>query len=168
MHFLRSYHARQGQEIESFDHSVFVVRETMQRIISVYRNKFIQRRGNHDIFASYASRTGRDPELASFRDLVEDYLSHPLASLDSHVWPQAGHLEPAVYSDAILLHDLHRRMSGIIGPELADRFFLKKVNSTSSEKNVVVEQAWSLPSRDLHAFYIEMLGLVGRTGRAAL
>lgn len=152
--FLRQYHARSEQGLESFDHSVFVVRDTVERIVSVYKNKFVQRSGNKDIFANYAMRTGTDPELASFEDLVRDYLRHPFRKLDPHVWSQISHLDPAVYSDAILMDDLHASMTTIVGTELADRYFLGKVNSTSC-RSVAVEDAWSIPSRDLHAFYLD-------------
>ena len=58
------------EEVATAARVVLVVRHPLDRIISVYRNKFVQRVGHERLFESYAKTTGRDPNDASFADLA--------------------------------------------------------------------------------------------------
>jgi hypothetical protein len=149
--FLQRFHAeRGGGDGAGYDHTIFVVRDPAERLVSVYNNKFVQRDGHADIFANYAAVTGEDPDTASFHDFMTRYVGRPFETLDQHVRPQAENLRPAVYTDAILLDELHARMTGIVGPRMADRFFLHKINSTSRFAPAARAEAWSAPARELH------------------
>lgn len=153
--FLSHFHAAKTQRFEKFDHSIFVVRDPVDRILSVYKNKFVQRNGNIDIFESYSRATGKNPEAATFSDFIINYLTRPFSDLDVHVRSQSGNLLPVVYSDAIPLKGLHNRMIEIIGPRLADRYFLPQVNSTSDASLIELDAAYLLPASDLRRNYLE-------------
>lgn len=116
------------------DRIVFVYRDPVERIVSLFKNKFIMRDGYEDLFQSYAASVGEDPNRASFRRFVQEYLRRDLRGLDPHVLPQAYHLKRFRYTDAIPIQDLHQRMAAILGEELAGTYFKRPVNATSSAK----------------------------------
>jgi len=153
--FMRHFHGVTDIRPEEYEHSLFVIRDPLDRIISVWKNKFIQRNGHEDIFASYAAQTGRDPETACFADFMNLYIGRPFRDLDLHVRPQSHDLAPVVYSDAVLLENLHSHMTGITGPKIADRFFLRRMNSSSNGEEAGPQEAWSSRSADLHALWRE-------------
>lgn len=153
--FLFRFHATKLRQFEKFDHSIFVVRNPVDRILSVFKNKFIQRNGNIDIFESYSGVTGKNPETATFSDFITDYIGRPFSDLDVHVRPQSSSLLPTKYSDAIPLKGLHTRMADIIGPNLADQYFLPQVNSTSDAGLVELDAAYLLTAADLQRIYLE-------------
>lgn len=147
------YKSRYPRDFWAADHTVFVYRDPLERIISVFKNKFIQRSGAKDMFDSYTRITGLDPENASFHDFVLTYLRPKFAGLDSHVLPQRYHLQPALYSDAIPMTGLYTAMIGIVGQELADEHFKTPRNSSQDNNtysDIGIEQ---LPSRILHERY---------------
>lgn len=129
---MHKYHwQRSLADIESSDYRIFVYRDPFERCASLYKNKFIQRSGNVDIFNSYSKVTGCDPCSATFDDFIHLYLAKLLQTkLDAHAFPQAWHLFPVEYNAAVLMGDLRRDMAGIIGDELANRYFSRPVNST--------------------------------------
>ena len=135
---------------EVYDHAIFVYRDPVERLVSIYRNKFVQLDGNRGIFANYASITGRAPEQASFTEFLYLYLNHPLPDLDAHLHPQAASLAPILYSDAISLPELHRHMVTIIGQKPADRRFLHPINSSAAPAWNTSEDIRAMPARALH------------------
>ena len=72
--FLSQFYAAKTQQFEKFDHSIFVVRDPVDRILSVFKNKFVKKTGNIDIFESYARVTGKNPETATFSGFMTDYI----------------------------------------------------------------------------------------------
>lgn len=108
---------------------ILIVRHPVERIQSLFVNKFIQRIGNGGIFKSYRLVTGRDPETASFREFVNEYVSRlGDVRLDPHTWPQHWHLCPIVYNRVFRLQDLAESMAEIVGKEMADTYFRDRVN----------------------------------------
>ena len=73
--------------------------------------------------------------------------------------PQSYSVLRRDYSDPILLECLHARMTEIIGPKLADRFFLSQVNITSNAGQFELDAAYLVPSGDLRRMYLERNGL---------
>lgn len=128
--FLRKYHRiRSMQELETADHRILVVRDPLERLQSLYVNKFIQRKGCDDVFRSYRLVTGRAPSEASFAEFVFEYVSKlGSVTLDPHVWPQTWYLCNVVYDRVFPLNTLCESMAEILGHETALRFFAKKVN----------------------------------------
>jgi len=152
--FLSRYHTTRSKRFESFDHSIFVVRNPADRILSVFMNKFVQRSSNVDIFENYLKVTGKDPKAATFSDFITEYVARPFSELDVHVRPQSHELLPTIYSDAIPIKYLHPRMTEIIGRKLADRYFLPKVNSTSDTDLISLDGAFLLQASELRRIYL--------------
>nr|WP_283254962.1 sulfotransferase family 2 domain-containing protein [Marivita sp. GX14005] len=130
--FIRRFHRLPVEELFRCDDLIFVYRDPVARVLSMFRNKFIARNGATDILAGFRRITGRDPERASFQSFVEAYLGQDPGYLDRHVQPQRMHLQRVVYTHAIPIDGLHGAMSALLGAPLADRYFLKPVNRTSN------------------------------------
>lgn len=111
----------------NWDCAIFVYREPFDRIVSAFTNKFIDRRGNRDIFESFARLTGKNPDTATFRDFVE-YTELPFEKIDPHVWPQKSHLLNIEYTHAININKLNEVMSKDF-PSLS-RYFSEKINKS--------------------------------------
>lgn len=140
--FLRRHHAiRSKKALRSADHRIVIVRDPLERLRSLFVNKFVQRRAFADIFYSYKAITGLDPYEATFRDFVFKYVSRlGDIALDPHVWPQYWHLCNIVYDRVFSLSAMSESMREIIGPELAAQFFQSKVNpSPDSELDIDTE-----------------------------
>jgi hypothetical protein len=151
--FMQEHHRARLPDIKSADARVCVVRDPADRVASTFRNKFIQQVGNRDIFASYQAVTGRDPQDATFTQLVTDYLQHS-GPLDPHVWSQMGHLAPVFYEYAIPIQDLETEMANLIGTERAARYFGIRSNATAAATTAVVSDPANEPAGLLHNRYI--------------
>lgn len=166
LQFMRQFHAVREIDAAAFDHSILILRDPLERVVSVWKNKFVQRNGHEDIFASYARVTGQDPETATFADFMTRYLGRPFADLDVHLRPQSQDLAPMVYSDALLLKNLHAHMTGLLGAHIADRFFLKPVNSSAGPVDPDPTEAWTRSAAELHAAFRDR-GTLPATARFA-
>lgn len=153
--FLRAHHTAKLGRLARCDHVILVVREPVGRLVSAFRNKFVQGAGNDSLFASFRAVTGRDPETASFRNFVDHYLARPDATLDKHVRPQADHLMAVHYTDAVTLEHLHAAMLPIFGRETADRYFAVPRNSSRGSDPLEPGAAADLPAGTLHRHYAE-------------
>lgn len=158
--FMRQHHAVATQSaIEGADCRILVYRDPVERIRSLYLNKFVQRKDATDILASYRAVTGRDPGNAGFEDFVLGYVARlGEVRLDPHVWPQSWHVTNALYDQVFPLSELHDRMCGIIGPRRADRFFLHRVNPSKApplEVGAAVRQR-------IEALYAEDFAMIAR------
>ena len=133
--FLQRHHGVRKMKVVRFaDSRIVIVRDPVRRIISLFSNKFVQRRGNSDIFESYRTVTGQDPAYATFRDFVLNYVSRlGEIRLDPHIWPQAWHLCPVSYDRVIELENLCEGMARLVGPDLAETYFRVKTNSAPVE-----------------------------------
>ncbi|MCA0997315.1 sulfotransferase family 2 domain-containing protein [Alloyangia pacifica] len=128
--FMRRYHRLTSAELAACDNLIFVFRDPVQRMLSMFRNKFIAGSGAEDIRRSYEKTTGKPVETATFRDFITDYLSRDFALLDRHVLPQRTHLQRALYTDVLPVSDLYQGMSRVLGAEMAAKYFLRPANST--------------------------------------
>ena len=68
-HLVRSH-----REIERARYVMVFVRHPLDRVVSCFRNKFIQRKGCRTVFRDYSQVTGANPEQATFEQFVRDYL----------------------------------------------------------------------------------------------
>lgn len=109
-----------------YDATIFVWRDPVARLVSLYRNKILDRRGAEDILRRYRARMNEEP--TSFERFVE------FAGLqaDPHCLPQAKHLYPIRYTHAIPLERLHETMSGLVGKDAA-RPFARRVNASDAQ-----------------------------------
>lgn len=118
---------------------LLVLRDPVKRACSLYRNKFIQRKGATDIQRNFKDLTGIDGAEASFKSFVIKYLhkfcstkSGDRAIIDPHCRTQASHLWPITYDQVIMLDDLPKVSRVIFSEEVSDLYFTHRVNSTPS------------------------------------
>jgi len=159
--FLQRRHGiRRMKVVRLADRRILIVRDPIERIRSLYTNKFVQRIGNSDIFRNYFSVTGEDPRNSTFRDFVRNYVSQlGDVRLDPHVWPQSWHLCPVLYDHVIELSELFEGMSQVIGTDLAREFFCEKVNSSPETDLVTDDETYAR----LASIYAEDMRLIERT-----
>lgn len=153
--FIRTYHCLGPQDCTDCDRLIFVYRDPIERILSMFRNKFIAQSGANDISVSYARIAGEAPQDASFRSFMRRYLGRGFARLDRHVLPQRMHLQRVLYTDAIPVQGLHAGMCQVIGQDLADRYFLRPVNRTSDVPLRPVPEAADLTVTALRRLYVD-------------
>ncbi|WP_226783039.1 sulfotransferase family 2 domain-containing protein [Oceaniglobus trochenteri] len=134
-------------EADAPDLSIFVYRDPLKRLVSAYVNKFVVQAGAKDVFAVYTKHTGRDPQEASFLDVLT-YLELGIEKMDPHFWPQKAHLLTIPYTHPIPLEDMSAEMSRILGQQNTIDMFQQKANSTqygSAETSALAD----LPAREL-------------------
>ncbi|MBT8493309.1 MAG: sulfotransferase family protein [Deltaproteobacteria bacterium] len=152
--FMRRFHrVISHDDFDRADHVLFIYRDPMERAASLFRDKFIRRSGHEHIFESFETRTGSSPEEATFTRFAEDYLGGEGGVLDPHCTPQADHLFPIRYSDAIAMRDLGAAMPGIIGDELGAKYFGRPINA--APKNEYHDPCGDTPSARLHLRFQE-------------
>ena len=117
-HFLRS------------DKTMFVHRDPVRRMVSLYKDKFIRARGAENIHADLKEKTNLNPSTVTFEEFVFKYLPH---GTDWHLKPQRSHLFPGVYTDAIPIEHLTEAMAGILPSALAEKHFGEKTNATGGD-----------------------------------
>lgn len=135
------------------DATIFVWRDPVERVVSLYRNKIVDGRGADDLVARYHAVMGEAP--SSFSRFLE------FASLgrNPHCLPQADHLRPIVYSHAIPLYGLHDAMHQLGGP-VAARAFLHSFNR-SRPTPVDVTESHRKFIRQIYAADYRMLDRIG-------
>lgn len=134
LQFMDKYHRINTLDsISDADHVICVYRDPIERALSIYLNKFVFRRGNHDIFTNYYNITTCDPREATFREFVSNYLSKLNNKIDPHCHTQYSHLKQVLYTDAILMETLYEEMSLLIGKKLSEKYFKHKSNASSSD-----------------------------------
>jgi hypothetical protein len=137
--------AHVGQLVENFrwrlwqpsDAAIFVYRDPVERLVSLYRNKILDGDGNSDILHSYESIMNEEP--SSFERFVE----FAVLEADPHCIPQYRHLKPIRYTHAIAIDRLHEIMTSIVGEEAAEPF-RHKVNSSRPTPVDVSDRALSM------------------------
>lgn len=147
--FLKKYHrVKSKAEISTYKHIIFIYRDPIERVASLFRNKFIMMDRNSDIFDSYRHVTGQNPETATFNEFVTLYLCQNMKKLDPHCRPQYAHLLPIRYTNAIPMRALYPTMTQIVGQEIADSYFKEKTNSSGGTE--YSEAASSTPAYVAH------------------
>lgn len=156
LQFMKKYHSvRNIRSLEKCDHILFVCRDPGTRLVSAFTNKFIVKSNNRDIFSDYYRVTGKNPETATFRTFVTEYLRADFSELDPHVIPQSYHLLPIQYTDAIPLTELFEAMSNIIGAQMAQMYFAEKTNDSASRARCSLAEAPDLTAAELEKLFIE-------------
>ncbi len=134
--FMNRAHLAGIEDVISSDYRVCILRDPVERMVSLYQNKFLNKNGNSDIFKSYVNVTGLDPDAASFYDFVSLYLANAGDRLDPHARSQLSHLMPIQYNSALMMPNIMDGMGSVIGFDRSVRFFKNKKNSTSGITNV--------------------------------
>ena len=143
--FMRRHHLMTESDLAQCDRLVLVYRDPVQRIMSMFRNKFIAVNGAVDIHRNFERLEERRADEITFRYFVERYLQRDFHQVDRHVQPQSVHMRRAVYTDVIPVKKLHEGMTEVLGPEIADRYFQRPVNRTSDIELRHVAGASELP-----------------------
>lgn len=136
---------------------IFVYRDPADRLVSAFKNKFIDDSGNKKILGNFQTIMRLSPEDACFNDFIE-YASHAFKDIDSHVWPQKAQLLSLPYHP-IKLTELTREMSKIIGSELAKAYFQKPSNQSAQLLKSLDSRADTLPVGVLRDAKAEGLGV---------
>lgn len=136
MRHLGHFHRASLEDVKLSDFKIMVFRDPLDRVVSVFKNKFVQQRGNPVIFNNFQQLTGRDPLNCSFEFFVKEYLLAYKSKCDTHLKPQKDHLYPVKYNACMMMEDVYDNMKKIIGDELALEFFKKRHNATKSDKKI--------------------------------
>lgn len=140
---------------QRFDHAIFVYRDPLERLISLYRNKVIDGRGSADILRTYY-RTMREAPTT-----FERFVEFACLEEDPHCWKQTDHLKPLNYT-AVALSQLYPAMSEIVGPGAAE-IFRRKENSSSPHQIEITDRARAM----LKEHYAKDYALICRIGESA-
>lgn len=144
------------QQVMDADYTVFVYRDPLQRIASLYLNKFMQNpKGGKDLFKETYAQTGIEPEDMTFTQFVEQYLAvGDIGLKDPHVLPQGRHLLDIDYTHALTLGTLVDRMKPLIGEERAARYFSKRRNGVKTNHDDYRDFDLSMmPARKIREIY---------------
>lgn len=137
---MASYHMiKSPAEAGKVKNRVFIYRDPVERVVSVFKNKFIQQSGAKDIIKNFSKITGLDVEKCTFNDFVEEYVAKISQGIpiDAHLLPQQWHLLPIVYNRAIDLKAVREGMAEIVGDEVSKQFFSRPLNSTGQKTSSV-------------------------------
>ena len=154
MRFLSKFHGTSIPGINSADHSILVVRDPIDRLVSAYLNKFVQKAGHEDVASSYQRLCQQDPDQASFQDVVFRYLDNPMELVDSHFWAQSSYLAPTAYTDCIQISSLETHMRKIMGKEVSEEYFKKPINSSREFQELEIDDASKLTAAKLREIYL--------------
>jgi len=144
---------------ERCDHLIFVYRDPIERMKSLYQNKFIDKDGHEDITRRYErAMSGKPSTFSNFLDFAEKML-------DPHCWTQKSHLFPRKYTNAIHLHDLHAAMVEIVGEEQAEPFRHRKNPSKKPEFSVSDSDIEKI--REIYAADFRMIDRIRKTRASA-
>lgn len=124
------------EEIDQrFATKLFVYRDPIDRVFSVYKNKLIQQDGAEDLLRRLEKVAGRDPALLTFEEFVHEYVvlleTERWEEVDGHLYPQVWHLLPITYNKVIRMDNVYQAMQELLPAELCDQVFKEPSNSTT-------------------------------------
>ena len=156
-------------DLNGFDGGLFVYRDPLERMVSLYINKFVHSLAAGGAKASYRRITGKAPEEASFRDFL-DYLEAPFAELDVHCYPQKAHLLDIPYRHCLPLKQLEGGMAPLIGAGEAATFFGAPKNPSDRGGREAEGFLGDIPAGELRVRRLKLkpANLLDRDARAAL
>lgn len=120
---------------QAFANKIFIYRDPVDRVFSVYKNKLIQQDGAEDLLRKLHTTIHREPGLLTFEDFVLEYVSlletDRWEEVDGHLYPQAWHLLPITYNKVISIDNLYTEMQALLPAELCNEVFQTPTNSTT-------------------------------------
>ena len=141
---------------------LLILRDPVERVRSVYQNKFVDLVGDGkqpgDIGLEAERITGRSARDFDWESFVFEYVLSGKA-VDPHFKPQVAHLGSISYNRVVLLEALPIAMANIIGPELAQVFFARKFNESHGAEELASQQATGA-LREFYAADYELLDAV--------
>ena len=136
---------------------IAVVRDPVDRVCSLFRNKFIQCDGARDIQVNFERLCNIEPSHATFKNFVEDYLSILVlsndrgSSLDPHCHAQVEHFWPIRYTRVFPIEHLGENAIQLFGEDAGAEFFQQRANT--STKNLFDTDASEVLSIDFRKHY---------------
>lgn len=137
------------------DVAIFVYRDPVERLVSLYKSKILEQRNAIDIQRIYRETMGEEP---SGFDRFVDFC---ILGIDPHSWTQASHLRRLKYL-AIPMHELHTEMVRLVG-ETAAAPFATKSNATREDTIDVSDETRTRIERH----YAADCRLINQIGRSA-
>ena len=159
---LETHHVRFVDEIRPDDTTLFVYRDPIRRLVSLYLNKFVGRAGNVELWRAVGQALGVEPGSLCFQDFLQRYVRDWAAArrwrrdalIDPHVKPQVLSLAPLRYDAAINVLTLARDLRPIFSQECIERYFLARVNTTAGAAATDSKAPWRSADA-LHAAWCE-------------
>lgn len=136
------------------DATIFVWRDPVERLASLYKNKILDRRNAGDILGIYRECMGEEP--SGFERFVE----FACMEKDPHCWTQKSHLMRVRYTHAIPLNCLHEVMCSIVGGRAAEPFAVRE-NASGRHQFEMTDRAVQMIRRH----YAEDYRMIGRISR---
>lgn len=136
------------------DGAIFVWRDPLDRLLSLYKNKILDAQHNGDIWRTYCKTMAEEPST------FERFVEFATTGADPHCIPQYKHLKPLRYTHAIELSELGAAMADLVGEEAA-RPFQHPVNASKSHEVHVSSRARELIERHYAKDY-RMIELIRR------
>lgn len=99
---------------------LFVYRDPIERVWSLYKNKFLEESGEGRVVSELERWTGRPASETTFADFMR-YLEQPFDELNAHLAPQKSHLREVVYL-AIQMDQLGQIMELLLGASRGHHF----------------------------------------------
>lgn len=134
--------------------TIFVWRDPEERLVSLYRNKILDRQDAADLLPDYRSTMGEEPST------FEKFAEYASLGADPHCRPQYDHLKPLRYSHAIPLVHLHEAMVEIVGSEAA-RPFAQNTNASVPHEVEITDRARTL----IREHYVRDYQMIERLSR---
>ena len=156
-HFLYVNHlARSVADINKSCNVMAFVRDPVERVVSCYQNKFIQRQGNRTIFKDYGDVIGDGAGSATFEQFVEGYIGRCFNGKstvnkkhDRHIYTQHQQLLPVNYQRIALVDQFDSVLSDVGLNHLLPK---SRENSTSDKE--YLPGASSIPADSLHNHFL--------------
>jgi hypothetical protein len=139
LRFLVRHHGEKDiADVKKSHQRILILRDPVERTLSLYMNKFLDRSGNEGIFRDYRAETRQNADQATINDFVYRYLKSKkdLTELNQHVWPQSAHLASVNYDATILLNDLPEAAQIIFGAEIGSKYFARKTNASGDRREI--------------------------------
>jgi len=154
----------------TYDFSVFVYRDPIERVISGFVNKFIQQSGNDAVLESIRRALSKEPMMCTLNEFIEKYLTllhTDKTRVDQHFHPIAWHLYPITYTNAIELKNLKHEMASIIGEPLADKYFSIPHNKSTISSNSYAPDTTSLDLSNMPFYNLSKPGVFNKSALKA-
>ncbi|SDI96742.1 Sulfotransferase family protein [Vreelandella titanicae] len=175
INFMGKYHKlRTLEQVRGIEHRIMIVREPVERLYSGYINQFLMRLGKNrqtSMHKEISQAVGKSAEKVTFNDFLTHYLfPRKDQKVDGHFWSQSSHMAEVEYNQVWLLPNLHQHATDFFGKDFADKYFLKKMNSTSQIEKYDLDCS-DLPAQKLFESYVDekrlpsLQSLVNRANR---
>jgi len=132
--FMGNFHrVRRVVDIKPESRSVVVLRDPLERVFSAYMNRVVRLYGTRsDLIGDVENACGKSSGSLTFKDFVLDYVcKKDDFVIDDHFRSQSSHLIDIDYTHVWRLSDMYECSCNEFGVDIANRYFKKKVNSTS-------------------------------------